>query len=328
MSKIASTTKHLLDPTAAIQELERLTLQLLVMDAPMEAPLLDILLKKPASKGDHLTGVYCSALTGIFSGNRFRAIPPSQEEALVLFEKLKAWHLALFEFRFDEVSGLLYLLAAEESVLPKASYWTDQKEPKLAEPAFLSLIAWSLELLIHLGGSLKQDISLVSEYLEVLVYSMNEQLWDDEYGLYFPKNLSTGNIILTDSIGGLFPLLADIPDQDQAEAMYRTLSNNFVQGKHFYFPTECVIDGTETKMVDPLVNYLMFFGLTRFEFSATAKALRQHTEYLIEHYGYQRSFDSKRELSDAPTEKVQSKMIETLHNHFLQAKLTHYSNLG
>lgn len=327
MAKTTSKAKHLLYPTAAIQQLENSMLQVLDKNIPVDHSFLPFLLTKPGSKIDHLPGLYCSVLASVFLENRLRGHSLLSENDLKVFTELKEWHITLLKSRFDEVSGLLYLLDPKESVLSKASYWTDSEDNKLAEPAFLSLIIWSLELLILLGGHFKQDVSILSEYLEVLVYSMNEQLWDEEYGIYFPKNLSTNQLILTDSIGGLLPLLADIPSQDQAEAMYRTLSSNFVQGKHFYFPTECVVDGMENRMIDPIINYLLFFGLIRFEFSATAKALKQHTEYLVEYYGYQRSYDSKRDYNKNLKTTTPVNSIQLLFQHLFEAEEYHYTNL-
>lgn len=306
--------------------LETQAMTLLDQLFPQEVVKMDISLFNSTPNLDHLTGVYCSALAGIFLGNQARKNKESKKSFLFSYQFLKQQQLQLCKNRFDETSGLLFLLDPKESLLPEASYWETVKKQPIAEPAFLSLMVWSLEQLIFLGGQLEDDVSELSEYLEVLTYSINEQLWDEEYGIYFPKNLSSGQIILNDSIGGLFPLLADIPDQEQAEALYRTLANNFVQGQHFYFPTECVLDGQEIRMVDPLINYLLFHGLLRYEFTTTAQALRQHTQHLVDHFGPQRWYDSKRTLAKLEAPLTPDSNMERLLKHFFAVDLVHYSN--
>lgn len=327
MSSNSISNKHLLQLSTEQQSLEAQAVawldQVFLLDTAPSNPFL----VSTMSNKDILTGVYCSVLISIFLGNHFRKGIRPKNQFLLSYQKLKKIHLELCQKRFDEASGLLFLVAPEESLLPKASYWSTAKNQTIAEPAFLSLLVWSLEQLIFMGGQLKDDISELSNYLEVITYSINEQLWDEEYGIYFPKNLSNGNRILSDSIGGLFPLLADIPDQEQAEALYRTLANNFVQGQHFYLPTESVLDGNETRMVDPLVNYLLFLGLTRYEFNTTAQALRQHTQHLVDHYGPQRSYDSKRTLPTIESPPLPNTTIHQLLQHFFKADLMHYSNL-
>ncbi|GAB5551499.1 MAG: hypothetical protein Sapg2KO_10900 [Saprospiraceae bacterium] len=326
MSNNPFSNKHLLNLTVKHQSLEASAFnsldQVLLQDNTADK----LFLTDTISNKDILTGIYCSVLASIFLGQHFRKKTRPKDQFSFSYQKLKDHHLELCQKRFDESSGLLFLISPEESLLPKASYWGSAKNQTIAEPAFLSLMICGLEQLLFIGGQLNEDVSQLSDYLEVLTYSMNEQLWDDEYGIYFPKNISTDKIILSDSIGGLFPLLADIPDQEQAEALYRTLANNFVQGQHFYFPTESVLDGHETRMVDPLVNYLLFLGLTRYEFNTTAQALRQHTRHLVDHYGPQRSYDSKRNLSKINTESSPNPVIDRLLEDFFQADLIHYSN--
>lgn len=327
MSSNSISNEHLLQLSTEQQSLEAKAVAWLDQAFSLDAAPSNPFLVSTVSNKDTLTGVYCSVLASIFLGNHFRKAANPKDQFLISYQKLKQAQLKLCQTRFDEASGLLFLVAPEESLLPKASYWSTAKNQTIAEPAFLSLMAWSLEQLIFMGGQLKDDVSELSNYLEVLTYSINEQLWDEEYGIYFPKNLSSGKMILSDSIGGLFPLLADIPDQEQAEALYRTLANNFVQGQHFYFPTESVLDGSETRMVDPLVNYLLFFGLTRYEFNTTAQALQQHTQHLVDHYGPQRSYDSKRTLPKIESPSLPNTAIHQLLQHFFKADLVHYSNL-
>lgn len=327
MSSNSISNEHLLQLSIEQQSLEALAVAWLDQTFLQHTATTDTLLVSTMSNEDILTGVYCSALVSIFLGNHFHSGIKPKNQFLISYQKLKNAHLDFCQKRFDEASGLLYLVAPEESLLPKATYWSSAENQTIAEPAFLSLMVWSLEQLIFIGGQLQEDVSELSNYLEVLTYSINEQLWDEEYGIYFPKNLSNGKRIWSDSIGGIFPLLADIPDQEQAEALYRTLANNFVQGQHFYFPTECVLDGSETRMVDPLINYLLFFGLTRYEFTSTAQALRQHTQHLVDHFGYQRSYDSKRTLPKIESPSLPNTAIHQLLQHFFQADLVHYSNL-
>lgn len=265
-------------------------------------------------------------LAGIFLGRANRKHSFPSEILRPVFAGLSAKILTLIDARFEESSGLVYIEHAWESPLTEADFWP-QGSTKIADPGFLALLVHALENLIQIGGQVEQDVQELSTYYELLTFSINDTLWNDEYGMYFPFDLDAHQMIVSDSIGGLLFWLADVPDQDQAEAMYQTLANNFVHPKHYYFPTSCVLDGRESAQVDLLINYLLYFGLIRFEFGPTAKALRLHTQYLVEEYHCQPTFNSSRfPKKPAETKPSTTTFHSVLWEDFSQVSPIHYSN--
>lgn len=265
-------------------------------------------------------------LAAIFLGQSHRQHQFPTAKLGPIYTDLSVKTIQLIRERWEEESGLLYLYGATESLLSESDFWPKGSPTKIADPCFLALSIHALENLIALGGQLNQDIQELSQYYELLIYGVNEHLWNEEYGIYLPFDRNKKEQIISDSLGGLLFWIADVPDQEQAEAMYRTLANNFVHPEHYYFPSQCVLDNGQSRKVDLLLNYLLFFGLTRFDFGATAKALRQHTQYLVEDYGPRASFDSSRN-SSASSDKLPDLLFQQqLWDHFKQLPLTHYSN--
>lgn len=264
-------------------------------------------------------------LAAIFLGQAHCQHRFSQHQLLPFFSSLSAKLEQMINARWEENTGLLYLSSPEESLLEDSDFWAQASESKIVDPSFLALTIHALEHLIFLGGQLQQDIQSLSQHYELLIHAVNEYLWNETYGVYFPYNLDQQEQVVSGSLGGLLFWIADVPDQEQAEAMYRTLANNFVHPEHYYFPTQCVLDNGQSRKVNLLLNYLLFFGLTRFDFGITAKALRQHTKFLIEEYGVQSIFDSRRHSIEHPIQQQSPAFMNTLWQAMQSAPLKHYT---
>lgn len=269
--------------------------------------------------------IYFWLLAGIILGYSHRKYDFSKAVLSVFFSGLSAKIVSIIEARFEEKSGLVFLIDKTESPISDADYWQTSSQ-KIADPGFLALLIHALENLIQVGGQIEEDIHTLSTYYELLTFSVNEHLWNEEYGMYFPFDFEKEDLISSNSIGGLLFWLANVPDQDQAESMYRTLANNFVHPKHYYFPLHCDLESKESRKVDLLLNYLLFLGLTRFDFGPTAKALRLHTKYLIEDYGCLASFDSNRNVTNSKNQSSSSSFSEAIWKDFQQLSLLHYTN--
>lgn len=283
----------------------------------------------PAFSAGTLTQkLYYWPLAAVLLGRAHRHYGFPRATILPFFTSLSAKIDQIFRERWEEESGLLFLLGREESLLEDSDFWAQAApQAKIADPGFLALTIHALENLMTIGGQLDQDIRQLSQYYELLIHSANEQLWNEAYGIYLPYDLDKKCQIISDSSGGLLFWLADVPDQEQAEAMYRTLANNFVHPQHYYFPTSCVTGNAQSRTVRLLINYLLFFGLTRFDFGPTAKALRQHTQYLVEEYGGPHDFfDSNRNPDKKPTPQGSHHLAKQLWLDLQDAPLEHYSN--
>ena len=150
----------------------------------------------PISKDSICPNLYLLPLITHFIADLYRKKSMEKGWVKAVFPSLKAQHLQLLEYRSDPKNGLPYLLDPSESMLPQASYWDMANKAPLLEPTFLALFAASLEALIFLGGKIRQKPNDLIEANELLVYCINERLWDEEYGVYFPTSLNNDTSIL------------------------------------------------------------------------------------------------------------------------------------
>jgi neutral trehalase len=145
------------------------------------------------------------------------------------------------------------------------------------------------------------DVSSIIDGLDLTIYSLNEKLWDEEYGIYRSYNLVQNDSILSGSIGGLLPLVGGIPNQEQAEMIRQALEANFIQSDYWWLPTyslnspQILSDQLGQGSVDPIVNWLMYYGLLRYDFTDLAELLRRNTLLLIKEYGFYSAYDAKKQ---------------------------------
>ncbi|MFN9681756.1 MAG: MGH1-like glycoside hydrolase domain-containing protein, partial [Bacteroidota bacterium] len=179
------------------------------------------------------------------------------------FEKLVHSHLYWYEHRDIEEDGLVSIFHPIESLLPTSCAWDEslnawkkrahstdedistslfnkqkdllissqqpEKEWAMKDPVVNTLLCWSNEALIAMGKFIRKNVSEIIQWNELALYSMNEELWDEEYGIYRGYDLITKELPLSGSIGGLLPLLAGIPVPEQAEARVGALRLKFEQ---------------------------------------------------------------------------------------------------
>ncbi|MEO0341558.1 MAG: hypothetical protein AAF242_20405 [Bacteroidota bacterium] len=139
--------------------------------------------------------------------------------------------------------------------------------------------------------------------------------------------MSKKRLIVNNSIGGILPLLADLPSQEQAEAIYKALSINFVHGQFGYFPSECVETGKEERVIDSMANFLLLDGLSRFEFAATAKALQKQMADLHQQFGPLEAFPALKVNPKLSGEEVKADWVDSMVKAVKQDSLLHFSNL-
>ena len=242
------------------------------------------------------------------------------------FDKLINAHLYWYEHRDIEEDGLVAIFHPIESLLPASCAWDEplmswkkrekisendlsacllkkqselilasgnpEKEWALKDPVINTILCWSNEALIAMGKMVRKNVSETIQWNELALYSMNEQLWDEEYGIYRPYDLNTKELPLSGSIGGLLPLLAGIPVQEQAEAMLGALRLNFEKPDFYKLasnslyadPTQIEIPGKGAMSL--LFNWLLFQGLSRFDLIDFAEQIKKDTLSLVTEYGY------------------------------------------
>lgn len=242
------------------------------------------------------------------------------------FEKLIQAHSYWYEKRDIEEDGLVAIFHPVESLLPDSCAWDEplmawkkrfeisdhnlsasllkkqselldssgqpEKEWAIKDPVINTLLCWSNEALIAMGKMIRKNVSDTIQWNELALYSMNEQLWDEEYGIYRSYDINTRELPLSGSIGGLLPLLAGIPVQEQAEAMLGALRLNFEKPDYYKLASNSLYaDATQIEKpsrgaLSLLFNWLLFQGLSRFDLIDFAEQIKKDTLTLVTEYGY------------------------------------------
>lgn len=211
--------------------------------------------------------------------------------------------------RDQQGEGLLALWHPQEALLPADPVWqtaTPSPTWQLAEPAWHALWCWNNECLIELGQLLKTDVSAVVSHQELTIHSLNEKLWDEEYGIYRVFDGGAQEGILNGSLGGLLPLAGGIPTQEQAEMITQALEANFVAEQTWWTPSyslnspQFASEKPHQGAIDPFANWLLYRGLLRYDFLELAELVRKNTCHLIREYGFYAYYDAQRkELGNA-----------------------------
>ena len=121
--------------------------------------------------------------------------------------------------------------------------------------------------------------------------------------------------------------MADLPDQEQAEAIHRAIHLNFVHKDHYSFPLECLETGSEERALDLLTNYLLLEGLNRYEFEATARTLQRDILVLSEKVGFKPIYKSHRKKNRKSRKAINSSLYSYLIKSVKSQELRHYTNL-
>ncbi len=173
----------------------------------------------------------------------------------------------------------------------------------IQDPLFNGLLAWSNECLIQIGGMLGEDVSEIVQWDELTKYSMNEKLWDEARGIYNAYDLRNEELIPVHTSSGLVPMCGDIPTQEQAEKMLRTLESDMFGGERgdiYLCPTYSLLAGDvdfKKYWRGPVwinMNWLLYHGLQRYDMEDMAARVRQHSLDLMEKHGFFEHFDPRK----------------------------------
>lgn len=288
----------------------------------------------PSSDG----ALLCPPFTGIVLWNLYQQMEDRTLVRQVLssfFPQAVLHHRHWYNNRDSKDEGLLCLVHPNESPLPKALTWDDLLDNRPArkvesatekryryggatsgrtseevlsdisgfavqDPFHNALLCLSNECLIRIGEVLRKDVLELVEWNELSVFSMNDKLWDEEYGIYRAYDMVEGKTILSGSVSGIMPMIAAIPTQEQAEAMRATLTANFIrEGYRMIATNSLYADRTEVDKpyrgaIHLWYNWLLFQGLRRYDFEDLALILLKDTLDLVEEYGFHNIFNPRK----------------------------------
>lgn len=171
----------------------------------------------------------------------------------------------------------------------------------IQDPLFNGILSWSNEALIQIGSLIGADIAEPMQWHELTVWSMNEKLWDEERGRYNAYDLRVGKTIPMQGCSGLIPLCGEVPTQEQAEAMLRTLESAAFGGKDpevTLCPVHSLQPPDKRSPVQINLNWLLYQGLMRYDMTQMADRIRQHSLKLLSNYGFYEYFDPRPSETD------------------------------
>lgn len=175
----------------------------------------------------------------------------------------------------------------------------------IQDPLFNAILVWSNEALIEIGNLLGEDVSEIIQWNELTIYSMNEKLWDEKEGRYLAYDLRNDAYIFTPTISGIMPLIGEVPTQEQAEQILRTLASD-----HFAATKENVcLCPTHSLLAEDIdfqkywrgpvwinMNWMLYHGLRRYDFDALAELVKKDSLELLREYGFYEYFDPRKNL--------------------------------
>ena len=174
------------------------------------------------------------------------------------------------------------------------------------DPYLNALLALSNILLLRLGNSIGIDLQEILEMHELTVFSMNEKLWNEEYGIFSAYDLDAEELILSGALGSWMPWIGAVPDQNRAEEMRVAFEANF-HHRDFYlcasnsiFASDAYSEIPQRKTIHLWDNWLLFQGLQLYDFADLARNLRRDIISICQKYGFQLQYPAERHPTQEP----------------------------
>jgi hypothetical protein len=223
------------------------------------------------------------------------------------YARALAQHRYLYTFRDFWDEGLIAILHPEEDGFGNAPGYTFPKAGfgGIQDPFFNTCLIWSNESLIQVGHFLGEDVLELIQWHELSIHSMNEKLWDERSGYYHAYDLMRQCHIPVDTLAGILPMAAEIPTQEQAERIWKVLETapwrSAVLGNGLY--PSCRLDALYADFkkgwrgpIWLVLNWMLYHGLTRYDFSEAAAKLRIAALRYISEYGFHDAYDPRFEV--------------------------------
>lgn len=185
---------------------------------------------------------------------------------------------------------------------------------RVQDPFFNAILSWSNEAMIEVGRIIQEDVTDFVLWNELTVYSMNNKLWDEEQGIYNAYDIVNNVFIPGDTLSGLLPIIADIPNIDQAENILRNIKDEFFSGTKdnpmYLCPSYDITSDNirygerQRGAISIIQNWLLYQGLKRFEMNAVAQKVKNDSLELIEKYGFCEFFNPVKKALIKSTKEI------------------------
>jgi neutral trehalase len=145
---------------------------------------------------------------------------------------LKDYNRWLYQNRRLE-NGLFYWEHPYESGIDNSPRFSSRDESDTADMRNLAAVDLSsylvrqMRCLAEMAGELgrEDDAKKFNKRADEVSALINELLWDTESEMYYDLDTMTGELVMVNSIAGLFPLFAGAAPQDRAESLLRHIMN-------------------------------------------------------------------------------------------------------
>ncbi len=207
----------------------------------------------------------------------------------------------------------IYLLEIFKSVNYNDALIAEKSPFLIQDPLFNSMLAASNESLARLGELInapKNQIKKLKYWYNRTKIAMNKKLWSDADNGYLHYDLRNKRLIHALTSSSFAPLYAKIPNQLRAKKLLTTLlSAKFLgtKSENFLCPSFNTLD----ERYNPIkywrgpvwvnMNWLIYYGLHRYNFNDAANIIKKDTLDLVIKYGIWEYFNpDKKKVNEIP----------------------------
>lgn len=160
--------------------------------------------------------------------------------------------------------------------------------------------------LINVGKQLGLDTGELEEWQQQSLKSFREKFWNEEIGLFTSYDLRAEKQIVEKEIGGLVPLFADIPDQDQAKRLHSYLES--LRQRNLYLIPSFDVDSPrfDSKRywrgpIWPHMNWMIYHGLKGYGYDEMATQVKHDTLEIVDKFGFFEYFEPQKSIAKSLT---------------------------
>ncbi len=180
----------------------------------------------------------------------------------------------------------------------------------IQDPLFNSMLIRSNEALINLGNMLGKTAQVASlkAWNHKAIRRMNSKLYDEELGGYVYYDLRNERKLNYLSSSSFAPLMAGIPTGAQASSMVEHFKGGRFSGpenENFLcasFDPSSHLFNSKKYWRGPIwinLNWIIYKGLLRYEFTGEARRLKNDSLYFMEKYGFYEYFESSKAANES-----------------------------
>tara|TARA_R110002049_G_scaffold93391_1_gene230891 strand:- start:1109 stop:2419 length:1311 start_codon:yes stop_codon:yes gene_type:complete len=175
------------------------------------------------------------------------------------------------------------------------------------DPLFNAMLIKSNAALIELYeliGDSEDKIKTLRQWQTKAIARFNEKLFNEKLGAYVHYDLRNEKQIEFLSSSSFAPIFADIPNQERAEIIVKTMMDKFGSEDRYL----CASFDPDSDRFNPKkywrgpvwinLNWLLFKGLKSYGFYDIANRVKDDSIQLIERYGFYEYFDSRKEITE------------------------------